>query len=465
MRALVHVVEWTQARFGSGDTPVTQGIVGGGEEAEPEPLQRRCGPVHAGGRSSRSRRTIHRVAERALAAEVSKLGCPARRNGSTRVAAAPTVRRGPARKTRRTSMPSRLQWHNGNIGTSTHTTVARIAPIRGACTRCSANVAEWCADAANSHSPSSYATEWAQQTASRGRAPPRPSRRILATAAPRIPAPRFRSAFVHSSGRSDVVGLRLAHRSGSSPEAAQTAEGSRGYHQTCKESKTRDANRCHAESGMADLSERRDAAARRRASHRPGRSREWGRDRRGAFVSFRVGAVTHRLRWIPPGRFWMGSPEDEEGRFEREGPRHEVELTRGYWMGETPVTQALWEAVTGKNPSSFEGAERPVEQVSWHDSVAFIEALNERVRGLDARLPTEAEWERACRGGTDGPTWLGANDEKNLDAIAWYDANSGGRDPRRTRQGRQPLRPLRHARKRLGVVQRRHAYVREHSRT
>ncbi|MFO0652447.1 MAG: formylglycine-generating enzyme family protein [Polyangiales bacterium] len=158
----------------------------------------------------------------------------------------------------------------------------------------------------------------------------------------------------------------------------------------------------------------------------PAWATEWGRDRRGAFVSFRVGAVTHRLRWIPPGRFWMGSPEGEEGRWEGEGPRHEVELTRGYWLGETSVTQALWEAVTGQTPSYFKGAERPVEHVSWHDCITFLDQLNERVRGLDARLPTEAEWERACRGGTDGPTWLGANDEGNLDSIAWYGANSGG---------------------------------------
>jgi len=151
----------------------------------------------------------------------------------------------------------------------------------------------------------------------------------------------------------------------------------------------------------------------------------WGKDRHGLFMEFRVGAVTHRLRWIPPGRFWMGSPEGEAGRFEWEGPRHEVELTTGYWLGETPVTQALWEAVMGNNPSQFKGAERPVEQVSWEECMAFMEALEGQVPGLGARLPTEAEWERACRGGTDGATWLGGNDEATLDAIAWWSGNSG----------------------------------------
>ncbi|MFO0652446.1 MAG: formylglycine-generating enzyme family protein [Polyangiales bacterium] len=151
-----------------------------------------------------------------------------------------------------------------------------------------------------------------------------------------------------------------------------------------------------------------------------------GRDGFGLWADVEVGAVTFRLRWIPPGRFWMGSSESEAGRFDDEGPRHEVELTRGYWLGETPVTQALWEAVTGQNPSYFKGAARPVEHVNWYDCIAFIEQINAKVPGLDARLPTEAEWERACRGGTDGPTWMGARYEKLLGALAWYDANAGG---------------------------------------
>jgi len=165
----------------------------------------------------------------------------------------------------------------------------------------------------------------------------------------------------------------------------------------------------------------------------------WGEDRYGAFAAFAVGPpdqpVEQRMRWIPPGRFLMGSLETELGRFSDEGPQHEVILTRGYWLGETPVTQALWVAVMGENPSHFRGErsgdlERPVEQVSWDDCQAFIGRLNVQVAGLAARLPSEAEWERACRGEHHGATWVGelSGEVKapELDAIAWYGGNSGG---------------------------------------
>lgn len=157
---------------------------------------------------------------------------------------------------------------------------------------------------------------------------------------------------------------------------------------------------------------------------------EWGHDRYGYFTAFEIGGVMQRLRWIPRGVFLMGSPEDEVGRHADEGPCHEVELTRGYWLGETPVTQSLWSRVMGSNPSHFQSpstASHPVESVSWDSCHEFIQTVNERVPGLSLCLPTEAEWERACRGGTDGPTWLGTNDAATLDKIAWYSANSGGR--------------------------------------
>jgi formylglycine-generating enzyme required for sulfatase activity len=147
-------------------------------------------------------------------------------------------------------------------------------------------------------------------------------------------------------------------------------------------------------------------------------------------MSFAVGAVVQRMRWVPPGRFVMGSPVGEPGRFDDERP-HVVVLRQGLWLADTPCTQALWQAVMGDNPSEFVSPDRPVENVSWNDCQAFLGELNRLVPGLEARLPTEAEWEHACRGGTTGATWaghldiLGDNNAPALDAIAWYGGNSG----------------------------------------
>ena len=156
-----------------------------------------------------------------------------------------------------------------------------------------------------------------------------------------------------------------------------------------------------------------------------------GRDCFGVWTAFEVDDVTARLRWIPPGRFMMGSPEDEDGRHDWEGPQHRVTLTRGYWLAETPCTQALWQAVMGNNPSRFQSPDRPVENVSWDDCKRFLERLGERVPGLDPRFPSEAEWEHACRAGTTTSSYAGEVEilgERNapvLDAIAWYGGNSG----------------------------------------
>ena len=102
----------------------------------------------------------------------------------------------------------------------------------------------------------------------------------------------------------------------------------------------------------------------------------------------------------------MGSSEEEEAHQDDE-TLHPVTLTEGYWLAETACTQGLWEAVTGKNPSRFEGTERPVEQVSWNDVQEFCTKLNERLPGFVARLPTEAEWEYAARAGTRTAFWWG----------------------------------------------------------
>jgi len=151
-----------------------------------------------------------------------------------------------------------------------------------------------------------------------------------------------------------------------------------------------------------------------------------GCDAYGLWAEVTVAGVAFRMRWLPPGRFVMGSPESEEGRYDDEGPQYTVVLTQGLWLGEVPVTQALWKAVMGDNPSAFQGDDRPVELVSWGECQRFVKAMNKKVAGLDLRLPSEAEWEYACRAGTQGPTWLGANSGENLDRIAWYRENSGG---------------------------------------
>lgn len=104
----------------------------------------------------------------------------------------------------------------------------------------------------------------------------------------------------------------------------------------------------------------------------------------------------------------MGSPKDEIERMADREQQHLVTLTRGYWLADTACTQALWIAVTGINPSRFqESLNLPVETVSWDDVKQFIRRLNAQETGLNARLPTEAEWEYACRAGTSTPFSFG----------------------------------------------------------
>lgn len=132
-----------------------------------------------------------------------------------------------------------------------------------------------------------------------------------------------------------------------------------------------------------------------------------GTDRFGLYWEFKLpkkqGGV-QRFRWIEPGSFLMGSPETEAERDSDEGPQHRVTLTQGFWLADTVCTQALWLAVVGgENPSYFNGNdELPVEQVSWDDVMkVFMPKLQALLpKGLEATLPSEAQWEYACRAGT-----------------------------------------------------------------
>ena len=127
--------------------------------------------------------------------------------------------------------------------------------------------------------------------------------------------------------------------------------------------------------------------------------------------------IEYAFRWCPAGTFTMGSPSSEPGRKDNE-TQHEVKLTRGFWMLETEVTQAMWKSVMGENPSLFNGAQKPVEYVSWNDCQTFCTKLSSKLSGM-VSLPTEAQWEYACRAGTTG-AYAG-----DLDAMGWYDSNSG----------------------------------------
>jgi hypothetical protein len=118
-------------------------------------------------------------------------------------------------------------------------------------------------------------------------------------------------------------------------------------------------------------------------------------------------------RLIPAGSFLMGSPVDEEERFDDE-TQHPVEITQPFLLKTTPVTQGEWLALMGNNPAHFKGDDRrPVEEVSWEDAVRFCESLCAQTGGM-YRLPTEAEWEYACRAGTRSARY------GDLDAVAWY---------------------------------------------
>lgn len=143
---------------------------------------------------------------------------------------------------------------------------------------------------------------------------------------------------------------------------------------------------------------------------RPAWAKEWGEDRFGVFADIEIAGVTQRMRWIPPGRFLMGSPEDEPNRYHDEGPQHRVTLSHGFWLADTACSVAQWQAVTGERPTGTEvDLDSPKVKVSWNDVVEqFLAKLNRglapaMVRDLVSMkvfLPTEAQWEYACRAGS-----------------------------------------------------------------
>ena len=126
---------------------------------------------------------------------------------------------------------------------------------------------------------------------------------------------------------------------------------------------------------------------------------------------------------VEAGTFMMGAASEKEKPDDDEKPVHQVTLTKDYYIGMYEVTQALWQAVMGSNPSNFKGDNRPVETVSWNDCQNFISKLN-RITGRKFRLPTEAEWEYAARGGKKSRGYRYSGSRKISD-VAWYNDNNG----------------------------------------
>jgi formylglycine-generating enzyme required for sulfatase activity len=151
---------------------------------------------------------------------------------------------------------------------------------------------------------------------------------------------------------------------------------------------------------------RNEAAAGVIFSHAIGVDQEFG-----IYADIQLGEAKQRFRWIAPGEFFMGSTDTERARItdesfanwsKNEAPRHRVQLSRGYWLADTPCTHAFWSALLQNNPSHFkDDPQRPVENISWDEVRGALQALSALLpEGCSADLPTEAEWEYACRAGT-----------------------------------------------------------------
>ena len=162
-----------------------------------------------------------------------------------------------------------------------------------------------------------------------------------------------------------------------------------------------------------------------------------------------INGIEFAFRYCPGGDFTMGCPDEEDDDLIFIEPLIKVRLTHGFWRMETEITQEMWESVMGNNPSRFTGSKRlPVDSISWNDCQRFIAKLNEMnvaPEGLQFALPTEAQWERACRAGTTTPYSWGNSlngDKANCSSrLAGYNAGPGKALGRTAEVGSYPANP------------------------
>lgn len=206
------------------------------------------------------------------------------------------------------------------------------------------------------------------------------------------------------------------------------------------ELRRQDAGRKAAEERKREEERKRREAEERKRREEEARTKE---------RVFRVGGVEFKMIRVEGGTFMMGSPDSDSDAYDDEKPQHRVTLS-DYYIGEIPVTQALWQAVMGGNPSYSQRVNNPVECVSWNDCQEFLKKLNQQT-GMTFSLPTEAQWEYAARGGnkSKGYKYAGSNSVKD---VAWYTDNSGGMThPVKGKRANEP-RTLRHEWQCVGMV-------------
>ena len=147
--------------------------------------------------------------------------------------------------------------------------------------------------------------------------------------------------------------------------------------------------------------------------------------------TYTIPSIHYAMTYIPAGSFMMGSPVSEKGRYEDE-TQHRVQMTKGFFMGVTEVTRQQWQMIMGDTPAKSDpgGANHPVDHVSWNECQQFIMALNKQEKSRRYRLPSEAEWEYACRAGSDSAltngdiTHMGCEHDPNLNRVGWYCGNT-----------------------------------------